>query len=156
MPTAQSTKSIDHISSHYPPSTIGRAKLKSRPKKPALAPRPAVAPIVPCVTSSDPGITVQMIFPMGNSVMLIPNIAHSTGQFQTWNQECEEVVRPKRKYVRTSTVTRCSKCGEDMKPPDHSQYMGYWYCARKDNIPFQEWRDNLQKAGVARKKKSQR
>lgn len=53
MPTAQSTKSIDHISSHYPPSTIGRAKLKSRPKKPALAPRLAVAPIVPCVTSSD-------------------------------------------------------------------------------------------------------
>lgn len=155
-PTSLPAGSTDPFSFHDPPSTIGMAKLKSRPKKTPKAPIPAVAPVLPCPTPScDPVMSVQLVTTTEGTALLIPNIPHSTKQYQKRKQELEEQGRPKRKYVRTSTVIRCSKCGEDMKPPDHSQYMGYRYCARKDNIPFQEWRDNLQKAGVARKKKTQ-
>lgn len=155
-PTSLPAGSTDPFSFHDPPSTIGMAKLKSRPKKTPKAPIPAVAPVLPCPTPScDPVMSFQLVTTTEGTALLIPNIPHSTKQYQKRKQELEEQGRPKRKYVRTSTVIRCSKCGEDMKPPDHSQYMGYRYCARKDNIPFQEWRDNLQKAGVARKKKTQ-
>lgn len=51
-PTSLPAGSTDPFSFHDPPSKIGMAKLKSRPKKTPKAPIPAVAPVFPCPTPS--------------------------------------------------------------------------------------------------------
>ncbi|XP_062618987.1 uncharacterized protein LOC134280562 [Saccostrea cucullata] len=155
-PMSLPSGSTEPFSFHDPPSTIGMAKLKSRPRKPASTFTPSVAPILPHPTPSNPGITFQLVIHSGNSTVLLPSshIPYSTEQYRKRKQEQEELGRPKRKYVRTTTAVKCGKCGEDRTLPNHQQYMGYRYCAKKDEVSFKDWREKLQKSGAARKKKT--
>lgn len=156
-PTSLPSGGADPFKFHDPPSTIGMAKLKSRPRKPTSTPRPSVAvPILPSPTlACNIGITFQLVSKDGSSTVLIPSsgVPYSTEQYRKRKQEQDERGKPRRKYVRTATTVKCSKCGEDRIPPGHKQYTGYRYCVNKDTKPFTEWRDDLQKAGVARKRK---
>lgn len=87
-PTSLPAGSTDPISFHDPPSKIGMAKLKSRPKKTPKAPIPAVAPVFPCPTPScDPVMSFQLITTTEGTALLIPNIPHSTKQYQKRKQE---------------------------------------------------------------------
>lgn len=89
-PTSLPAGSTDPFSFHDPPSTIGMAKLKSRPKKTPKAPIPAVAPVLPCPTPScDPVMSFQLITTTEGTALLIPNIPHSTKQYQKRKQELE-------------------------------------------------------------------
>lgn len=151
-PTSLSIGSTEPFSFHEPPSTIGMAKLKSRPKKPPPTPSQGVTFILPQGAPRNPGITFQVIPPAGCYAAPIPT-ASSIGQSDKRKSELQGTKAPKRKYVRTAQITRCSKCGGDIKSSDHFQYMGYRYCPKTETIPFKEWREELQKAGVARKKK---
>ncbi|XP_056020836.1 uncharacterized protein LOC125649438 [Ostrea edulis] len=128
---------------HDPPSSVGLAKVKGRKNKPAFF------NIMP---SRNPAISFQLVTGPGNTAVLIPSNVPSAsvpstsqqGRKRKGNEEVCTAPLPKK-------VKKCSKCGEERNPPAHQQYMGYRYCSSTDNRPFAEWREELQKAGVARK-----
>jgi hypothetical protein len=155
-PTCLPSGEADPFVFHEPPSTIGMAKLKRRTKKPTSTPRPLEpTPILPSpALGGNAGITFQFAPSSSSATVQIPSssVPYSTQQYRKRKQQQEDLGNRKRKYVRTATTVKCGKCGEDRIPPTHQQYMGYRYCQTKDAIPFAVWRDNLQRAGVARKK----
>ena len=122
---------------HEPQSSVGLAKVKNRQNTPAYM------KILP-----NPAIIYQFVTGPGNTAVLVPSSPPPASTPSTNLKRKAEEVRTEAKKQK-----RCSKCGEEMTPPAHQQYMGYRYCSSVDKTPYTEWRENLNQAGVARKKK---
>lgn len=70
------------------PEALPKPTSLSRPKNTPNAPIPAVAPVFPCPTPScDPVMSFQLITTTEGIALLIPNIPHSTKQYQKRKQE---------------------------------------------------------------------
>lgn len=143
-----------------PPNTAGMARLKIRHPKPTppaavpVMPRPLLLPAIQSavrfpVVLSPPSVT-QPTWTLSQPGETVP---YSTQQYRKRKAEKEQEGMVKRSYMKTACSVKCSKCGEERKPPTHQQYMGYRYCQQTDQVAFLEWRAALQAKGVARKKK---
>ena len=153
-----------------PPDTSGMAKPKIR-KPSTISTAASVRPIIPTSAPAlclllQPGTSQPLVRPIlpkpAPAMCLLPQ----PGNAQPLVMATQPPVLPqtmpakpvKRKLpsqeppVVPRKQPTCRKCNEPRLPPLHKQYMGFWWCEKKSEQPFEEWRAELVSRGVARRK----
>ena len=162
LPTANFPAPFRHT---LPDNTAGQAKVRGNP-----VPGPAFTVITEAPLAIQQAPLPQMPMLPSHPALIMPTTAtlrqqlhpqnqphQSRSQFyyQKRKQEQELSGVKSRKYTRSANPIVCGKCGQPRDPNMHKQYFGNWYCQAKEEVSYEEWRDNLKTKGYGKKKKGE-
>ncbi|XP_047244975.1 uncharacterized protein LOC124882564 isoform X2 [Girardinichthys multiradiatus] len=155
---ARPTQLTPHKHEHtynLPPDTTGQAKTKLtirdraelktiQPKPPASHPTVFYMPLhMPSTTAAGNNLPRLLLPPPTTPNIICPPYSKTpTGLTQTQ----ETTQKEKRKYTRTVTSNRCTKCGEPRTTETgHSQYKGRIYCPNRETLTKEQWLRRMRK-----------
>ena len=80
-------------------------------------------------------------------------IPRSTLWYRKKQYERKQAGELVKSYKRSSSVMRCTKCGNERDPSTHKQFYGSWWCAEKNEENYETWRANISATKSIKKKK---
>ncbi|XP_047242400.1 uncharacterized protein LOC124880974 [Girardinichthys multiradiatus] len=156
---ARPTQLTPHKHEHtynLPPDTTGQAKTKLtvrdraelktiQPKPPASQPTVFYMPLhMPSTTAAGNNLPRLLLPPPTTPNIKCPPYSKTTPTGLTQTQETTQ--KEKRKYTRTVTSNRCTKCGEPRTTETgHSQYKGRIYCPNRETLTKEQWLRRMRK-----------
>ncbi|MEQ2281243.1 hypothetical protein AMECASPLE_028353 [Ameca splendens] len=156
---ARPTQLTPHKHEHtynLPPDTTGQAKTKLtvrdraelktiQPKPPASQPTVFYMPLhMPSTTAAGNNLPLLLLPPPTTPNIICPPHSKTTPTGLTQTQETTQ--KEKRKYTRTVTSNRCTKCGEPRTTETgYSQYKGRIYCPNRETLTKDQWLRSMRK-----------